>query len=148
MSTPAPYAAPVSIQLTQFNYDFDYEQKVDCPITFKADIQHRIPTNPDADEIQVLVTITYRAQDQEQPVLQATCLTTYMLMNVAKTEGADGVQRYTMPSALGKQMTIEAIAHARALLAQHTAGTPFQQAHVPLNFDLNRAPAVEDIQQA
>ncbi len=139
MATTSPSARPLAIRLVGFVYLMDYEPTSQSEVTYKLETLHRIL--PGADKMEVLVNITYQANDREEPVLTGSCLTTYELIGVPKEKDpqSDGYL-YVISDELNQQMTIEAVAHARALVAQQTASTPFHESHVALSAQFTRMP--------
>lgn len=133
MPTPQPAAQPLTIRLVGFSFDYDYEIENGAEVSYKTDLLHRIP--PQTETMDVLVTITYRVAGREEPVIEASCLTTYLLSGVQKTQDPENANShlYVVSDELAQRMNTEAVAHARALLAQQLASTPFAHSHVALS---------------
>jgi hypothetical protein len=131
MTEQQPVATVQSIRLTAFQCDPDYQPKHLIAIHYNVAVGHRVP--PTGETLEIQVRITYQEKDRPDMLVDSTCLTTYLLENVQRgPDSTDGQPTVTVPEAALRRMTTEAIAHARAVLATQTAGTPFSRTHIAI----------------
>ena len=126
---PAPRATVANIQLTEFSYESDYDFQNLDDVDLNVNVMKRlapISTQNAADRFDVLVQITYSDQRTAVAVLKAACLTSYTVHGIAaSTDPQSGERTLEIPNSLLALMRIEAVAHARALVAGQAAATPF-----------------------
>lgn len=129
---PSKFSADVlDIQLVEFiynpEYDFDKLHEVDI----KVIVLTRAP--PDKDQFDVMVKIAYHNKATAEPVLTTSCVTNYALTGMPKGMLPEtGESTVDIPAHLIHLMKIEAVAHARALIATQAASTPFGKTYVSL----------------
>jgi hypothetical protein len=120
------------IKLINFTYDFDFQPVEGAEIRYVVDLLHRVDGEPKS--LDILVTIKYFATDENNPVLQAACLTSFRVPKVETgIDPTDGHKTVSFEHHILKDLTREAISHARALVAVHTAATPFSSLHVSIS---------------
>ena len=120
-----------SIRLTDFNYHPEYVATEAAPITYQLQVLNRVPEH--GESLEITVSIRYEAPDSACFLLSATCLTVYRVAGMTRLEDPEtGRPVVDVPEELLRNMTGDAVAHARALVAAHTAGTWFEQCHVAL----------------
>lgn len=130
MATQRPEVSVQAIRLTNMHYDAEYQPVSVVDIDYQVDVLHRVPT-ASPDSMDILVQIIYREQNRADILLEAACVTTYSLLNVPKViNPTSGNLAVAIDEKMMHHMTTEAVAHARAVLAQHTAGTPFALTHI------------------
>ncbi|GAA3976729.1 hypothetical protein [Hymenobacter antarcticus] len=125
------HAQVQSIRLTDFNVNPDYVATEAAPITYQLQVLNRVPEH--GESLEITVSIRYEAPDSTCFLLSAVCLTVYRVAGMTRLEHPEtGRPVVDVPEELLQQLSIEAVAHARALVASHTAGTWFEQCHVAL----------------
>ena len=126
-----PYAQVHAIRLTDFNYNPDYVATEAVPITYRLQVLNRVPEH--GESIEITVGIRYLEPDSANFLLNASCQTVYKMTGMTRLEHPDtGLPVVDVAEELLQQLSVEAVAHARALVAAHTAGTWFEQCHVAL----------------
>ena len=121
----------LSIRLTAFHYDLDYEVKNKEEVGYTIEILNRMDFQDKLLELDMLVNIVYLEKDRAEPILTASCLTTYALEGLpTKTSAEDDSDSVVIPSELMLRLHEEALSHARALIAIQTAATPFSKTHI------------------
>jgi hypothetical protein len=127
------YSAKVlDIQLTEFSYKIQYDFATLDEVELKVSIMHRLP---DKERYDVMVKIDYLDKKNLEPVLSTVCVTSYSLAGLDYKANKDDENRpisVDIPEDLVRIMNIEAVAHARALVAQQAASTPFGKTYVSL----------------
>ncbi|GAB3308985.1 hypothetical protein [Hymenobacter tenuis] len=125
------HAQVQSIRLNDFNYNPEYVAPEAVPIHFQLEVLNRVPE--DGQTLDITVGIRYLEEETSRFLLSASCRTVYRVAGMTRLEHPDtGLPVVDVPEALLQQLTLEAVAHARALVAGHTAGTWFEQCHVAL----------------
>ena len=125
------HAQVQSIRLNDFNYNPEYVAPEAVPIHFQLEVLNRVPE--DGQTLDITVGIRYLEEETSRFLLSASCRTVYRVAGMTRLEHPDtGLPVVDLPEALLQQLTLEAVAHARALVAGHTAGTWFEQCHVAL----------------
>ncbi|RSK24507.1 hypothetical protein [Hymenobacter metallilatus] len=125
------HAQVQSIRLTDFNYNPDYVPTEEVPITYQLQALNRVPE--DGETLEITVGIRYLEPDSANFLLSATCRTVYKMMGMTRLKHPEtGRPVVDVAEVLLQQLSVEAVAHARALVAAHTAGTWFEQYHVSL----------------
>lgn len=140
--TVTPLAVSIlTIRLTAFYYDLDYEVKNKEEVGYTIEILNRLNSQEKIVEMDMLVNITYLEKDREEPILTASCLTTYALEGLAtKPDTEDDSISVIIPDELMLRMHEEASSHARALIAIQTAATPFSKTHIAFRTQFVRSP--------
>lgn len=134
-----PTAHVLTISLTAFQYDLNYELVDGADIGYEIDILHRIPIGK--AELDMLINVTYLEEGRDKPFLSASCLTTYRLEGMEmKPSEEESEMTIIIPDHLMQQMHQEAISHTRALIAVQTASTPYSKTHIALDTRLVRIP--------
>lgn len=133
MKAQFPKVSVKSIRLTAFQYDIEYRPQSDAELHYDVEAMHRVPAY--SETLEILIKIRYREKGQETILLSADCLTVYNLLGT-KTEidPEDGEPSVMLEQAPAIYMTHEAIIHARALVAQQTAQTPFSNTHITVSY--------------
>ena len=126
-----PNAQVQAIRLTDFNYNPEYVTTAEVPIMYQLQVLHRVPE--DGETLEITVGMRYLDSDSANFLLSASCRTVYQMTGMTRMKHPEtGLPVVDVPEALLQQLTLEAVAHARALVAGHTAGTWFEQCHVAL----------------
>lgn len=146
MPNALPVGNVLTIQLTAFQYDFDFEYVDDAQVEYKIVSLNRFP--PDKEQMDILINVVYWQKDRDTPILTASCVTSYRLIGIETGKDAGGERTITIPEELNLLLTQEAIAHTRALIALHTAATPFNRTHIAVAAPLSRTPKAEPTKTA
>lgn len=130
----------LTIRLTAFHYDLDYEARNKEEVGYTIEILTRMDFRDKTLELDTLVNVVYLEKDREEPILTASCLTTYALEGLStKPDAEDDSTSIVIPSKLMLRLHEEATSHARALIAIHTAVTPFSKTHIAFGTQFTRA---------
>jgi len=120
-----------AIRLTDFHYHPAYVATEATPVHYQLQVEHRVPE--DGETLEITVGIRYLEGESACFLLSACCLTVYQMAGMTRLAHPDtGEPVVDVPAELLEQLTVEAVAHARALVAGHTAGTWFERCHVAL----------------
>jgi hypothetical protein len=125
------HAQVYSIRLIDFHYTPDYVATEAMPVHYQLQVEHRVPEN--GETLEITVGIRYLENESTGFLLSASCLTIYRMAGMTRLAHPDtGEPVVDVPAELLVQLNVEAVAHARALVAGHTAGTWFERCHVAL----------------
>ncbi|WP_162550272.1 hypothetical protein [Hymenobacter nivis] len=131
MDPTAPSAEVSNIQLTEFIYNPEYDFANMEEVELKITVLHRAPLQN--EQFDVLVKIVYQDKKTSESVLSTSCVTSYTLKGMKKgTDSESSTNTIDIPGVIDSLMKIEAVAHARALVAVQAASTPFGKTYVSL----------------
>ena len=146
MASPKPSAEVLNIQLTEFTYNADYDFSSVDEVELKATVLNRAP--PEKNQFDVVIKLVYYDKKASIPVLTTSCVTNYALKSMPTGSHPEhpesGESAVNIPAYLVHLMKVEAIAHARALVAIQAASTPFGRIYVSLGV----TPIMQMLQEA
>ena len=129
MEKKAPSVEVINIQLTEFTYNPDYDFSTVDEVDLRVTVLTRVP--PEKEQLDIMVKIAYHDKKTSDSVLVTSCVTNYAMTGMNKgTEPESGDATVDIPAQLLRLMKIEAVAHARAIVAVQAAATPFGQTYV------------------
>lgn len=147
MTPQNPSAEVLNIQLTEFTYNPEYDFTLLDEVEIKVQVLSRAP--PGKDQFDILVRIAYHDKKTSQSVLSTSCVTNYALIGMVKgVDAEDGRTTVDIPGRFLYLMRIEAVAHARALIATQAASTPFGKTFVALSIGAISQAVEEEVELA